>query len=124
MAPFGEPKFHLGSVIKYDFGPRQPGDHRIEGLHYAVVVQTEQLSVSEDYSLIVVLYVTSTDKRGRLYLRVQPTPENGLDHASTVDCSQYYTLRKDDAGLEVVGLLSRADQYELKQRIKVFFGIS
>ncbi len=110
-------------MIKYNFGPRPTGDHRIERPHSAVVIQTAVLSENEKYGLIVVLYITSTPKAGGLYLRIASTPENGLEHESTVDCSQYYTLRKDE-DIDIVGELSKADLYQVKERIKLFFSIN
>ncbi|AIE87487.1 type II toxin-antitoxin system PemK/MazF family toxin [Fimbriimonas ginsengisoli] len=121
------PRFKLGSIIYYDFGP--PAEDRshedlLREKHYAVVVQTDLLSGNDKYTTLAVAGMTSTKPYNRAgWVEIPATTDNGLDHIGYCDAKKLYTIRKDRVA-RVVGNLEKNKVYELKRILAELFELN
>lgn len=109
-----------GQVYGFDFGPRK--DNRIEGPHSVVIVQTDKLNKLENYTLTIVVPITSKKRGSPTYVELQPGSESGLTKTSYAKCDQIYTLPLSELGSHK-GKVSKTEIYQIGEALSLVIGV-
>lgn len=104
-----------GGIYRHDFGPRQ--NHLQEGPRPVVVVQTDALNALEGYGNVIVVPLTTKEKRSPTYARVEPSPFNSLGHTSWAIGNQIFTIDKGDLK-EPLGVVAKEELFGIKMALK------
>src|SRR5207237_5661865 len=109
-----------GDIFFYDFGPRT--DARIEGPHFVVVVQSDALNRLPNYSLSVVVPLSSTGRRSATHVPLEPDKQNGLVHTSYAKCEQVFTFPVERLK-DPRGSLSSGHMYMVREALRITLGL-
>ncbi|HVL39016.1 MAG TPA: type II toxin-antitoxin system PemK/MazF family toxin [Fimbriimonadaceae bacterium] len=109
-----------GSLFWHDFGPRQ--DHLHEGRRPVLVVQTDALNRLEGYGNVVVVPLTTKEKKSPTYAKVEPSRANSLAGTSWAIANQIFTIDKKRL-TESLGHVSAEEMYQVKEALKVTLAI-
>lgn len=107
-------------LFDYDFGPRQ--NHLQEGPRPVVVVQTDMLNRLEGYGNVVIVPLTTKEKKSPTYVGVVPSQGNELDRDSWAITNQIFTVGKEEL-LRPLGRVSQTELYAIKEGLKVTLAI-
>ena len=110
-----------GDVVQFDFGPRS--DSRMEGPHPAIIVQTDLINSITNYSLTILVAVSSVGKEmSPSHVKLEPSEENGLTNTCFAKCEQVFTVPKDQIK-EVRGSLSKGEVYRINEALRVVLSL-
>lgn len=109
-----------GRIYDYDFGARD--DHRQAGRRPALVVQSNLLHEIEGYGLTIILPLTTRGRSSPTYVRVEPTPDNGLTEVSYIKCEQPMTVASDRL-VGPRGYLDKEALYLVGEALKLVLGL-
>ncbi len=105
-------------VWKLDFDPTR--GHEQAGVRPALVLSADAFNRSPA-DLIVVLPITSKDKRIRSHVRVDP-PEGGLKMPSFVKCEEPRTVSKERLSGRL-GVVTASTMAEVEARVRWLLGL-
>ena len=117
---FGRLPLERGQIYRVKFPPRKFGDSVIEGLHYAVVVQSDGLNRIEAYGNVVIVPFTSQVKGRPSHYAIAPNPDNGFERVSYPMCEQVLTISRDFLGDDLTGKVTDYDSNQIAARAAVF----
>jgi mRNA-degrading endonuclease toxin of MazEF toxin-antitoxin module len=110
-----------GQIYDFDFGPRS--DRRQEGLRPALVVQSNLLNRIGGYGLTIVVPLTTRGRPSPSYVRLEPTPENGLAEVSYAKCEQPYTVAAGQLR-SLRGQTSKHDMHLVSEALKIVLALT
>lgn len=113
-------KIEQGQIFRHDFGPRQ--NHLQEGPRPIVVIQTDALNRLDGYPNVIVVPLTTKEKKSATYAKVEPSAENALNRTSWAIANQIFTLDKGDLK-ESLGYVTPTELYNIKESLKVSLNI-
>jgi mRNA-degrading endonuclease toxin of MazEF toxin-antitoxin module len=110
-----------GGIFRHDFGPRK--NHLQEGPRPVVVVQTDALNALDGYGNVIVVPLTTREKKSPTYARVEPSPSNGLDRTSWAIGNQIFTIDKAELK-ESIGEVTNQELFGIKEALKIALNLS
>jgi len=110
-----------GAIFRHGFGPRK--NHLQEGVRPALVVQTNTLNRLETYANVIVVPLTTKQRKSPTYVEISPSGENGLSEKSWAITNQIFTLDKGELG-DPQGKISREELFAVKQALRITLDIS
>lgn len=105
-----------GAIFDHDFGPRQ--NHLQEGPRPVVVIQSDALNRVENYSNVIVVPLTTRERKAATYASIAPSRENGLDRPSWAICNQIFTIDRSELKAKR-GKLQPADFFAIKEGLRI-----
>jgi len=87
------------------------------GMRPSLVIQTDAANQNANYPNTIVATISSSGRTVPSHVRIEATPQNGLDHASYVKCEQIMTISKDRLSTRK-GSISPADMERVAQALK------
>jgi mRNA-degrading endonuclease toxin of MazEF toxin-antitoxin module len=110
-----------GAIFWHDFGPRQ--NHLQEGVRPVLVVQSDALNRIDGYDNVIVVPLTTREKKAATYRRIEPQPSNGLERTSWAITSQIFTVAKSELK-DQLGRLTKEDLYQVKEGLRIALGFN
>jgi mRNA interferase MazF len=110
-----------GGIYWHNFGPRQ--NHLQEGVRPALVVQTDTLSALEGYPNVIVVPLTTRERKSATYIPIQANEQSGLSQQSWAITNQIFTIDKGEL-VKHIGRVSPAELYAAKEGLKITLAIS
>ena len=109
-----------GDIFKFDFGPRQ--NSLMEGPHFVVVIQTDELNKLQNYHSVVVAPITSKHRASPTYVQVLPSTATQLIVPSYVVTNQIFTIDKGQLG-DPAGKTTEFERTLVKRGLATVFDI-
>ena len=109
-----------GQIFDFDFGP-QP-DSRQEGKRPAMVVQTNHLNQLPNYGLTLIGPLSTKGRPSPSHVRIEPTPENGLNDVSFAKCEQIYTVPVNTLG-RLRGIAAKDTQFAINEALRTVLSL-
>lgn len=82
------------------------------------MIQSDALNRVENYVNVIVVPLTTRERKAATYVPVAPSRENGLDRPGWAICNQIFTI--DRAELKAKrGKLQPADLYAIKEGLRI-----
>lgn len=110
-----------GTIFRHDFGPRQ--NDLQEGPRPVLVVQTDDLNGLEGYSNVIVIPLTTKQRKSATYVPIQPSASNTLSALSWAITNQIFTLDKDKLKIKH-GRVSKEEMYAVKRALRIVLDLA
>jgi mRNA-degrading endonuclease toxin of MazEF toxin-antitoxin module len=107
-------------LFRHDFGPRS--NHSQEGIRPVVVVQADALNRIEGYGNVIVVPLTTREKKSETYVPIAPAIENKLERPSWAITNQIFAVSREDLN-ESLGRVNRSELYQIKEGLKISLAI-
>jgi mRNA-degrading endonuclease toxin of MazEF toxin-antitoxin module len=88
-----------------------------------VVVQMDALNELDGYANVIVVPLTTKERRSKTYVPVTPSVDNRLTAPSWAIANQIFTIDKGELK-DSLGRITRQEMYELKQALAFVLDIA
>jgi mRNA-degrading endonuclease toxin of MazEF toxin-antitoxin module len=110
-----------GRIFRFDFGPKS--NHLQEGVRSALIVQTDLLNRISEYANVIIVPLTTKQRRSGTYIEIQPSEDNDLTATSWAITNQIFTVDKSTLK-DPLGRISKNELHSVKQALKMVLNIN